>query len=412
MTGNKLSALGNGALIITLIYAVGVGLSQSLMSLGGSFFALFALLSLLPKSFSLFKREKTTFYLGLGLVAFLYIHLLLLPADRTFADASGIIPLLLVPLGGYYLADTLKKLEPIKLQKYLKTLIIISGICASFSSLLALYQILISGHPGVALFHNPIYLAYNLFPAFIFFCELIRLKGANHMMLVPKSWLIFFAVATALGILASLNRMIPMAMGLYLLLRFIGPFLFQQFSGRGKSFPWKTWLLFGAFGVLAVVLLYVRSPDLREKLFRPHNEDLSYIWRLKAWQFNWNLFVQHPFFGVGTLRNWIDTAVQTELAGHWEPNHRIYAHSIYLQMLAEGGLVGFLLFVSYWISIARQSSLLLNLVLFDLFIAGVTENITVNSKPFHALLFYSMLGIVISKTLTITHSDTKSATAT
>ena len=150
---------------------------------------------------------------------------------------------------------------------------------------------------------------------------------------------------------------------------------------------------------LLVFALDQSSPTFHEKFRRPVNtQDLSYLWRLKAWQYNWNLFVENPIFGVGHLKNGIDTSIQTELQGHWQPGVLIYAHSVYLQSLAEGGIVGTLLLAFWLFRLSKMSSGTTFLIFFDFLVAGITENISVNSKPLHCFLFVSgLMGLLSSQ---------------
>ncbi|MFI3246753.1 MAG: O-antigen ligase family protein [Ferrimonas sp.] len=79
--------------------------------------------------------------------------------------------------------------------------------------------------------------------------------------------------------------------------------------------------------------------------------DESAMGRLYAWQAAWFMMLDHPFFGVGLDNFYVNYFFYSP---HWDGrNHAV--HSSWLQVLAEVGLPGFLLFVGFYWQLLRRS---------------------------------------------------------
>lgn len=131
------------------------------------------------------------------------------------------------------------------------------------------------------------------------------------------------------------------------------------------------WLAFGAaaivlvlmrlpikksLGLLAVAIALIaaigsQSVVLKKRLFSIINfSNGSQSDRFNLWQANWEMFKDHPFWGVGYNLNRSFAEAYLEELGHY--NHFIgHAHNIYLQILAGTGLFGFLAFSAFMVTI-------------------------------------------------------------
>ena len=94
---------------------------------------------------------------------------------------------------------------------------------------------------------------------------------------------------------------------------------------------------------LGLILIYTfLNPSFKQRLyflFHP-TESSSITSRFNLWDKSWDVFLQHPIFGVGYqnlplyLKEIYEKGLTTSIA---------HAHNIYLNELAEGGIIGFIL---------------------------------------------------------------------
>ena len=127
--------------------------------------------------------------------------------------------------------------------------------------------------------------------------------------------------------------------------------------------------------------------------------------RLEGWMVAWQMFLDHPVAGIG-LGGFMEQYMRylpAGVGGTW-PRPQ-YAHNCYLQLLAEGGVIGlgaFLLMVGWVLVLAVRrlkdaqsasrsplSGLLVSLIAF---LVGIIFDTGLYSLPI-ALLFWSLLGL-------------------
>jgi len=367
---------------IFLVYGLGVIFSQSLMALAGTLCVGYFLFLY----FKNFKASNTLLaHSSFLLVLYLCANLLFREPNHFTIETLRSLPLFLIPSLALLVREPNNSPRP--LWKGL-LLIWVLGVSYLITTIYALYQLGVMSIPGSSFMKNPIYFAYTLLPAFVFFSEMgFRPKA---LWKVPKIFCFLIAFCIFVGILASLNRMTLACVFLYVLVRGI-PYFMKHF-GKGKTI-----FLALLFAVLSSLALY-QSPVFQEKLVRTlKGNDPAIHWRLVAWKYNWNLFLENPVFGVGPERNAIDTAINTELAGEWAPKHKIFAHSIYFQMLAEVGIVGLILFSIYFYGLFSSGGVASKFIILSLLVSGLTENIFNNSRPRHAFFFYLLLALYMDK---------------
>ena len=126
--------------------------------------------------------------------------------------------------------------------------------------------------------------------------------------------------------------------------------------------------------------------------------------RLVFWQVHWQVFLDHPFFGAG--HHWLKQGGRDyyyNLLGHEGFLQKYSAHNIYLEILSNVGVVGFLaLFVSVlWmgVSLKRRSTTLvarftcsgLFLAFLSLLIFGFTQNTLFDTSTLLPLLYFFWL---------------------
>ena len=370
----------NVASLPLTLYGIGCGVSQSLMSLGGTLFAVIGAGSLNQVRNSRLKKSvRTAILLSWSWILFSTLNLLAHGWNERTSHTLGNIPLLWVPLSGFLLPGIL---SPSRRQ--FEGILKVTGLAILVSATFASFEFFSSGNPATAFLRNPIYLAYNLLPAAIFFCEMFLDETFLSIQIRRLCGLI--AIAAALGIFCTVSRM-PMTCLLFYAAFRIMPLWRKKTDSRGATLAL---LLAVGFSVS----LYRLVPAFQEKVARAFSPtDPSRVWREIAWKHNWNLFLNSPIAGLGAERNGIDVAKMPEFQGHWQPNHLYFAHSIYFQMLADSGVIGTTLFLGFWISLALSCPTLVPLLAI-VALSGLTENIFNNSKAAHAVFFYTLMTII------------------
>jgi O-antigen ligase len=81
-----------------------------------------------------------------------------------------------------------------------------------------------------------------------------------------------------------------------------------------------------------------------------HTPDKNVATRLVLWDIAWDIFKDHPVFGVGMGDYTLEA--EKRLDGRFVKT-AVDAHNVYLQLLATRGLVGFIPFVAFWIVLFR-----------------------------------------------------------
>lgn len=387
-------------LIVSLcIYGVGAALSQSLMSFGGTLVVIAFFIGLgtsfKERRFSdLSKCEKISIFTGLFFVALSLIHLLWVRDPSQIPEALKNLPLFLVPLAALFPLNR-RNLN----DKDLKNIILVTAVAYLVSCVYSISMVAL-GHTGraVGFFGNPIFYAYNLLAALSFFVYLAtRNPQLVHGMcpIVPGLSKRLFHYLLSLLLLITLtmtSSRTASATGLLVWLFYVA-----TAPSKYRKYVLGSGLLLIS---LSSVTLYQTSPKfkgkmrniLRGRLFK----DRSWQGRLTAWEHNWNLVQTNPLLGVGYQQNYIDSSDSPELKKHWKPGFHIYAHSIYLQSLAESGFVGSGLLLASYGTFVAQSPASLPLAA-ALLMGGSTENIFNNSKAAHAFFFFLLLAGLVSQ---------------
>lgn len=138
-------------------------------------------------------------------------------------------------------------------------------------------------------------------------------------------------------------------------------------------------LVFLCMGILFATIpnFHDRVITLTDRSFQSNSE------RMLLWQSSWQMFIDHPLLGIGVGRFYQAYNTQYISPSALEPG-LMHAHNNFIQMLADGGLIGFLSFVYLYYIIVRLSyqnyrqndsiySLVLILVTGNLLMQGLTE---------------------------------------
>lgn len=253
----------------------------------------------------------------------------------------------------YMVSDIVNKKE--KIGFIVKAMIIISGISAVFAILQSIFpkllffaRIPIGTLWGLTLYrsgagwHDPNYYALYL--------------GMNAMVTLSYllsdhkkySLLKIFFVLQILGIIVTFSRTVfisSILVSIYLLAHF----------GRKKA---VLIALSSVVMILVIVasyvgVLYKKAPFISAVVYRVVDkeklEERPYLimgHRYLAFKANWAMFLDHPFLGVGPFMA-IYNFSKYSPAGYNYPLDTLASHNQYLQLLAEKGIFGFIVFLGF-----------------------------------------------------------------
>lgn len=354
--------------ITLLLYAVGCGVSQSLMSLGGGLCAAIVVWEAARTRLrTLTPRERAAVALGFAYTVTASINLLCRPFDDRTGQTLGRLPLVLVPLLPLFVRVSASQFRWIVRAA-------LAGLAISVAR--AGWEFFHDHRAATSFMKNPIYLAYNLLPATLFFGELGGRAGLGGLAM------------SLFGLVTTVSRTALSCALAYLAMRWAPRALKAGARGAGLVL-----LLLVAGGITA----YRWSPLFQAKIDQTlSSEDPSRHWRQVAWSYNAHLFAENPVWGVGPERNGIDVAKQPEFAGHWQPGHLYFAHSAYLQVAAESGLVGLITFFGLWIALAWAAPAVRPFMIV-MGAAAITENLFNNSRAAHAFFFYALMTLLAAR---------------
>ena len=359
------------------LYGVGVGVSQSLMSLGGTLLVGW-LLYFLFKNFSRLRELTRVEKLSLASVlayALWTLSVWFFGAGGAHLDFMALnnVPLVAVPFVAYFVR---RPLSWRVLGFALGALLL--------SSALAIYQGLFEARMAVAWMKNPIYLAYTLLPAIVALTWIAVSAASFGISRKQLRGVLLPVLLLAYAALVATNSRMAIAVATLM----IGILLV----------PWA-WRRFSKLAVVGVLLIglglmtteYIRKPYVRQRVASALDpQDLSWRGRFFAWEQNLEIIREHPLTGVGPRQNAILMRDHPEWHILWGADVAIFAHSLYLQTLSESGIVGFLFLLLAYVGLglARPET---RLGLVSLALGGLTENVFTNSKPLHAHLFWLLM---------------------
>lgn len=202
----------------------------------------------------------------------------------------------------------------------------------------------VSGFAG-----HPLSLGYNSLLMAVIGLIHFRFEGYNTS---KESWLYFLLFFNGFLLLVLTQSRWP----LLLLLAVTGIQAFTLLKGRLGRFAWLKGLL-AVFGVLAML-----SGGMKGRLLElgDSTRDLSErIPRLVFWQVHWQMFQDHPLLGVGLADRNSDKLDYYSRSGYNTNGKTYSAHNIYLQTLADSGIIGFfgllaILASSTWLGIYKM----------------------------------------------------------
>lgn len=370
-----------------LLYTLGLFASQSLLSIAG---LLGVLALVVDAKFWRFKMLQPGTW-GLAWVLFSSLNLVIRRPEGHLVEGLRNIPLLLLPLLGVNYAPTfLAALR--KHPRVCKNLVNFALFLALAALSRSLYQALVQKRPATGLLTNQIYFAYAVLPVFLFSAEMSLVQSIRKQI---RTRFALTAVFIGISLVLSHTRMAWAILILWSLLRGL-PYLWAR---KSKS----TFYLSIAAATLGFAFLCYYQPDFQNKVGRIfENNDPSKVARSFIWSFNFRSLLDNLFLGLGYEQNGViplakDVRELFTNAG-LNPSYRIYAHNIFLQALVDNGLLGFVLWISFWLLLARENRLTRNYLIF-MGLAGLTENFFNNSRAAHPFYFICVLFLVLDRYL-------------
>ncbi len=172
-------------------------------------------------------------------------------------------------------------------------------------------------------------------------CELMLMISLTLLLFkknLGKKYTIFLAAVTflfLLGIILSGSRIYYGVTGIMLFL-ILGFYYY-------KTRAFKLCITIVIISVLSVFIAYITNPELSRRIHKTSiKKDISISSRVNMHKYAISVFKQHPIFGVGPAQATIlEDFSKVELdKPYW------HLHSIYLDLLANFGIVGLLLFLT------------------------------------------------------------------
>lgn len=243
---------------------------------------------------------------------------------------------------------------------------------------------------------------------------MVALVGLAHLFFTRHSWRekvgikseifsvresVFVSVAVILSmaaLVATMTRGAWLAFGLGAIIIWT-----QVLSRKGVA---------GLIGFsLILVLGMSKVPGVGDRIVGLLNfADDTYKVRIDLWRANWDLFMHHPWFGVGYGQNYlylpeayVRLGIQNGFISH--------AHSNYMQMLSGTGIFGFLFFLTLVIGVLKMSFMIFRTASNDWFkilglglagaqlqvhLGGLTENNFTDGEVNHLLIL--VWGLVVA----------------
>ncbi len=361
-----------------LIFGVGTAISNSLMSAGVYLWTALAIYFLFSQVGKELVRDKP-FLLGCAYCLYVLIVLFFKTSSSVFL---GEVSAWLMFFCFVVAFATLRNKLSIKTHLNLDLLVGVSyvalwGLC--------LYQVFYLGIDRADGLHkNPNRLACALLPPIIYFGQ--RLLAGAYL---RRSHVSFFVVLLAMLFHASLltktRSIFPFVIIYY-------SFIFFSYGMRLKlNFRSPRHLVLAGAALIGLVVVALLSNTASRFQFDSLLTQTSVVARFEIWKINWQTFLESPIWGVGFKQNLINAVDHPSLYPYVELNVRgWFAHNIFLQVLTESGVVGFLMFFGFLLWAALRKPYVRWYVL-AIFIAGLTETILYIPRSMPAMVFFVVL---------------------
>jgi len=376
--------------LLFILYGVGCASSRALLSLSG----IWALALALYYIFNDFKKNKLSpyrksiYFSILAYAIFTIVNTLFKEAPAfSIKAAITAAPLIIIPFAA--LSPFFKKLKI-----NLRLIILVTALAYLTSAIYCLYQSFYLKTFGGSFFKINILYAYNSVVAFCFFFE--------HWISIRKNknTYTYFILTTTLFILIALvccgSAMAPFVAAVYFFTRI----LYLSLSYKNYKM-----LLLIALPIIPALLVVNYNSHVAKKLktFTGEVKNNSFLYRTRIWKQSFLSIKEKPFTGKGYDNSGID---YKEIFRKKKPyNRKSRAHNIYIQKLAEGGIIGFFLFFYALLGLfilmpaARP-------ILAIVFITGLTDTNFMTQVTYHPIYFFLLLTSLSKKDKELSQAST------
>jgi O-antigen ligase len=167
--------------------------------------------------------------------------------------------------------------------------------------------------------------------------------------------------------------------------------------------------ILAGFGVTVLLVVLLIPPVKERVLFTLQGLQGAQTYdseRVALWKANWEMFKDHPILGVGFGANKENLRSYYDKLGYPKTQFESHAHNQYLQILAGTGLVGFFIYLSFFvyfilaslkliksnIALFKQVGVIGISTLFYFMIASLTEaNFNISKTRYSVLLIFSLI---------------------
>lgn len=157
------------------------------------------------------------------------------------------------------------------------------------------------------------------------------------------------------------SRLVQMSLGVSFVLLFVS-FYYTYTRGAllaflivaflyAATFGFKKILMFVAGIAVLVGIIFALDPSYSNRLKSTATQNRGDDNRIRLLQANWDIFVDHPILGMGydVYKDPAKSVPYTSRRGVAENLQDSHAHNQYVQILSSTGIVGFILFISFYL---------------------------------------------------------------
>lgn len=365
--------------VFLALFGLGCGTSMSLLSSAAFFLGLCVAAELVVGA----ARSGLALKVGLLYTLYLVAQITLLSGPQALGPNAGYL------FAGLLFYYPLSRLRPKLAPSLWRVAYVLTALGSALAVVFAFWQRLHGEARVYGQMRNPVIFAYGLLPALVFF-------AVTRNSLRDKA----LALALFVAILLSGTRMAALVGGGVLVFAFL-PLLLRP--GR-RAIAASLLALTVAIGARQM-----SGPDgLWDRAARVIKDggsgDKSVSGRREIWKLNWAQFADHPLFGVGYRANTLEIDQYPQLQGVLAPGSKgIFAHNLFLQTLAESGLVGFALLFGFQL-LAFLTLPVLRPYFLVLWVAGLSDTPLSAPRMYYPFFFFMILAVFAREALESKHA--------
>jgi O-antigen ligase len=227
---------------------------------------------------------------------------------------------------------------------------------------------------------HPLSFAYNLMLLSLF-AYFHAFKNPDNLAQVAKKWRTTFALTAMSLVLTGSRAPLIFMLGIVVLAEF------RRILNHKKVFV-------VCFAFVLGIIAWEKSTILRfNEVISSESKIEEKMPRIVFWKVHWEMFEDHPWMGVGYHDRKMGSLDYYKNAGYTEDDKKYRAHNIYLQTLADSGMLGFvgIMFFLGGLAICARTiyrnhrNSILYLLLAGVLLSGLVQNNLRDSEFLYAL---------------------------